>query len=41
MNTILPISSSEIRQRIGDGQSVRYLLPDRVLEYIRDNKLYG
>jgi nicotinate-nucleotide adenylyltransferase len=41
MNTILPISSSEIRQRIGDGRSARFLLPDRVLAYIKDNKLYG
>lgn len=41
MNTVLPISSSEIRQRIHEGRSVRYLLPDAVLAYIRDNKLYG
>jgi nicotinate-nucleotide adenylyltransferase len=41
MNTILPISSSEIRRRIGEGRSARFLLPDRVLAYIKDNKLYG
>ncbi len=41
MNTVLPISSSEIRRRIGEGRPVRYLLPDPVLAYIRDNKLYG
>jgi nicotinate-nucleotide adenylyltransferase len=41
MNTILPISSSEIRRRIGEGRSVRYLLPDAVLDYIKDNTLYG
>jgi nicotinate-nucleotide adenylyltransferase len=41
MNTILPISSSEIRRRISEGRSVRFLLPDRVLSYIKDNKLYG
>jgi nicotinate-nucleotide adenylyltransferase len=40
-NTVLPISSSEIRRRIREGRSVRYLLPDAVLDYIRDNKLYG
>ncbi len=40
-NTVLPISSSEIRRRIGEGRTVRFLLPDRVLAYIRDNKLYG
>ena len=41
MNTILPISSSEIRARISEGRTVRYLLPEAVLEYIKDNSLYG
>jgi nicotinate-nucleotide adenylyltransferase len=41
MNTALPISSSEIRRRIGEGGSARFLLPDRVLAYIKDNGLYG
>ncbi|MGO9307483.1 MAG: nicotinate (nicotinamide) nucleotide adenylyltransferase [Spirochaetia bacterium] len=40
-NTVLPISSSEIRRRIREGRSVRYLLPDAVLAYIGDNNLYG
>jgi nicotinate-nucleotide adenylyltransferase len=40
-NTVLPISSSEIRLRIREGRSVRYLLPDAVREYIGDNHLYG
>jgi nicotinate-nucleotide adenylyltransferase len=40
-NTVLPISSSEIRRRIREGRAVRYLLPDAVLAYIRDNNLYG
>ena len=40
-NTILPISSSEIRRRISEGHSVRFLLPDGVLDYIKANKLYG
>ena len=40
-NTVLPISSSEIRRRLQEGRTVRYLLPDAVLEYIRDNNLYG
>ncbi len=39
-NAVLPISSSEIRARIASGRTVRYLLPDRVLDYIRDNRLY-
>jgi nicotinate-nucleotide adenylyltransferase len=40
-NTVLPISSSEIRRRIRERRSVRYLLPDAVLAYIGDNNLYG
>jgi nicotinate-nucleotide adenylyltransferase len=40
-NTILPISSSEIRLRISEGRPVRYLLPDAVASYIRENALYG
>lgn len=34
------ISSSEIRQRIRDGKSIRYLLPEHVQEYILKNHLY-
>jgi nicotinate-nucleotide adenylyltransferase len=40
-NTVLPISSSEIRRRIREGRPARYLLPEAVLDYIRDNNLYG
>ncbi|HVP18664.1 MAG TPA: nicotinate (nicotinamide) nucleotide adenylyltransferase [Spirochaetia bacterium] len=40
-NMILPISSSEIRRRISEGRTVRFLLPDGVLEYIEANTLYG
>ncbi len=40
-NMILPISSSEIRRRISEGRTVRFLLPDAVLDYIKANKLYG
>jgi len=40
-NAILPISSSEIRRRISEGRTVRFLLPDGVLDYIKANKLYG
>lgn len=34
------ISSSEIRERIRHGKSVRYMLPERVLEYIHTHQLY-
>ena len=33
--------SSEIRRRIGEGRTVRYLVPDPVLAYIAENHLYG
>lgn len=36
----IDISSSEIRRRIRNGESVRYMVPDKVLEYIEKNKLY-
>jgi nicotinate-nucleotide adenylyltransferase len=39
-NKILPISASEIRQRIASCKPIRFLLPDRVYEYIRAHKLY-
>ncbi len=34
------ISATRIREQILTGKSVRYLLPDAVLAYIRENKLY-
>lgn len=34
------LSSSEIRERIRHGKSVRYMLPERVLEYIHTHQLY-
>jgi nicotinate-nucleotide adenylyltransferase len=36
----LDISSTEIRQLLAAGRSARYLLPQSVLEYIRDHQLY-
>ncbi len=38
--TGLDISSSQIRERVKKGQSIRYLVPSRVEEYIRKKKLY-
>lgn len=35
------ISSSEVRARLRQGRSVRYLVPNVVLEYIRKYGLYG
>ena len=36
----LSISSTEIRELLSAGKSVRYLVPEPVLEYIRDHSLY-
>lgn len=38
--TLLDISSSNIRQLIAQGCSVRYLLPKKVIEYIHQQGLY-
>ena len=35
------ISSTYIRERIRNGQSIRYLTPDPVITYIRERGLYG
>ena len=34
------VSSTEIREKIKRGESVRYLLPDKVITYIEKNRLY-
>jgi nicotinate-nucleotide adenylyltransferase len=36
----LDISSSELRDRVGRGASIRFLVPDAVETYIRRRKLY-
>ncbi|MFM7273064.1 MAG: nicotinate-nucleotide adenylyltransferase [Gammaproteobacteria bacterium] len=39
--TQLAISSTQVRGLLRDGRSARYLLPDDVLEHIRQTGLYG
>jgi nicotinate-nucleotide adenylyltransferase len=34
------VSSTEIRERVREGRSIRYLTPDPVVDYIRDRGLY-
>jgi nicotinate-nucleotide adenylyltransferase len=38
---IIQISSSAIRRRVGEGKPIRYLVPDKVANYIGANGLYG
>lgn len=40
-NALLPLSSTEIRERIANGKSFRYLVPEPIFEYIKNNRLYG
>ncbi len=40
-NTILPISSSEVRCRAAEGRTIRFLVPDAVGAYIAAHRLYG
>ena len=37
---LLPISGTAIRERLAAGRSVRYLVPDAVLDDIRDHGVY-
>jgi nicotinate-nucleotide adenylyltransferase len=38
---LLQVSSSAIRRRVSEDLPIRYLVPDRVAEYIRENNLYA
>lgn len=37
---LIEISSSELRQRVGDGLALYYFCPQKVIAYIEDKKLY-
>lgn len=37
---LLEISSTYIRKRIKEGKSVRYILPEKVWEYVTENRYY-
>ena len=39
-NPMLPVSSTDIRRRISEGKSFRYLVPPAVFDYIIENGLY-
>jgi len=36
----LPISASDVRRRLREGKSVRYLVPEAVADYIAKRELY-
>jgi nicotinate-nucleotide adenylyltransferase len=38
---LLPISGSVVRRRVAAGRSVRYLVPDPVIRYLNDHRLYA
>jgi len=41
LTTFLPISATDIRRKLAQGRSVRYLVPGDVHEYISRHGLYG
>ena len=38
--TLLPVSATQIREDLATGSSVRYLVPDAVIQYIHQHGLY-
>lgn len=39
--TLMDISSTDIRDRVGQGKTIRFMLPETVREYIMKHKLYN
>lgn len=37
---LLDVSSTDLRRRLREGRSVRYLIPDSVIRFIEENRLY-
>ena len=37
---IMEIASNDIRKRVNNGESIRYLLPKKVIDYIYENHVY-
>jgi nicotinate-nucleotide adenylyltransferase len=38
---VIQVSSNAIRRRVAEGLPIRYLVPDKVAEYIGEKELYG
>jgi len=38
---LIQVSSSAVRRRVREGVPIRYLVPDKVVEYIATHELYG
>ena len=38
--TLMDISSTDIRNRVAEGKTIRFMLPETVREYIVENRLY-
>ncbi len=38
--TVTLVSASDVRRRVARGASVRYLVPDAVIDYIEKHRLY-
>jgi nicotinate-nucleotide adenylyltransferase len=38
---LIDLASRDIRRRVCDGKSIRFMMPREVEEYIKENKLYG